>query len=137
MKIFMTLIALVYALMAVDAESAAMELDYQESYQTALAKAKKENKNLMLVVVQDPCPYCGKLVDNTLSDPEVKKALEGYVGVIIDKKGKMPKQFHTSMVPMTFFIDTKTEKAAWESLGYAKKARFLDDVKTANEELKK
>ena len=137
MKIFMTLIALVYSLMAVDAESAAMELDYQDNYKSALAKAKKENKNLMLVVVQDPCPYCGKLVDNTLSDPEVKKALEGYVGVIVDKKGEMPSQFHTSMVPMTFFINPKTEKASWESLGYAKKPRFLDDIKTANEEMKK
>jgi thioredoxin-related protein len=136
MKIFMTLIALVYSLMAIDAESAAMELDYSDNYQTALAKAKKENKKLMLVVVQDPCPYCGKLVNNTLLDPAVGKALEGYVGVIIDKKGKLPKQFHTSMVPMTFFIDPKTEKSAWESLGYAKKANFLEDIKQANRLLK-
>ncbi len=137
MKIFLTLMALVYTLLAVDAESAAMELDYNDNYKTALAKAKKENKALMLVVVQDPCPYCGKLVENTLSDPEVEKALEGYVGLILDKKGEMPSQFHTSMVPMTFFINPKTEEAVWESLGYAKKARFLDDIETANLEMKK
>jgi len=128
---------LVYSLLAIDAESAAMDLDYSENYKSALAKAKKENKNLMLVVVQDPCPYCGKLVENTLSDPEVKKALEGYVGVILDKKGEMPSQFHTAMVPMTFFINPKTEEAVWESLGYAKKPRFLDDIETANLEMKK
>jgi len=103
----------------------------------AFEKAKKENKALMLVVVQDPCPYCGKLVENTLSDPEVEKALEGYVGLILDKKAKMPSQFHTSMVPMTFFINPKTEEAVWESLGYAKKPRFLDDIETANLEMKK
>ncbi len=136
MKIFLTLIALVYSLMAIDAESAAMELDFQDNYKTALAKAKKENKKLLLVVVQDPCPYCGKLVDNTLSDPEVKKALEGYVGVVLDKKADMPSQFHTPMVPVTFFINPNTQEAAWESLGYAKKLRFLDDIKTANEEMK-
>ncbi len=137
MKIFLTLMALVYTLLAVDAESAAMELDYNDNYKTALAKAKKENKALMLVVVQDPCPYCGKLVENTLSDPEVEKALEGYVGLILDKKAKMPSQFHTSMVPMTLFINPKTEQAVWESLGYAKKPRFLDDIEMANLEMKK
>ncbi len=124
MKIFLTLMALVFTLLAVDAESAAMELDYNDNYKTALAKAKKENKALMLVVVQDPCPYCGKLVENTLSDPEVEKALEDYIGLILDKKAEMPSQFHTSMVPMTFFINPKTEKAVWESLGYAKNHVF-------------
>ena len=132
MKIFIILLSLVFSLLAADAESAAMELDYQEDYQTALAQAKQENKKLLLVVVQDPCPYCDKLVHRTLADPEVKKALEGYVGVVINKKGEMPKQFRTNMTPMTYFIDPKTEQSLWETLGYAKKKRFLADVKEAS-----
>jgi len=136
MKIFIVFFALLYTLMAANAESAAFLLDYKEEYKTALAEAKQENKKLLVVVVQDPCPYCDKLVHNTLADPEVKKALKDYVGVILDKKGIMPKQFRTSMTPMTYFVNPKTETVAWESLGYAKKGRFLADLKEANKELK-
>jgi len=131
MKIILVIIAMVYSLLAIDFESAAMELDYQDNYKTALAKAKAENKKLLLVVVQDPCPYCGKLVHKTLADEKVQKALESYVGVIVDKHGDLPKQFKTSMVPMTFFIDPNKEKSFWESLGYIKKADFLLEIKDA------
>jgi len=132
MKILLVIFSLVYTLFAADAESAAMELDFHERYKTALAEAKEENKMLLLVVVQDPCPFCDKLVHNTLGDEDVKKALKGYVGVVLNKRAKdLPKAFQTSMTPMTFFIDPKKENSVWESLGYVKKAQFLDDIKEA------
>jgi len=131
MRLILTMIALVYTLMAANAEDAAFALDFEEEYKTALAKANKENKLLMLLIVQEPCPYCDRLVENTLSDAEVKKGLKNFVSVVIDKKGDFPEAFKTNITPMTFFIDPKTEESVWESMGYVKVPQFLDDLKEA------
>jgi len=57
MKIFLTLIVRVYTLIAAVAEESAMLLDYETDNKTAIAKTKKENKMVLMVIVQDPCPY--------------------------------------------------------------------------------
>ena len=136
MKIFLVLVALISSLMAADAESAAMELDYYENFDKALLVAKKENKLLMLVMVQDPCPFCDKLIENTLSDAKVKAELKDVVCVVIDKTGKYPEAFKTSFVPRTYFLDSKKEKIVAEALGYAKRDHFLMTIDEAKESQK-
>lgn len=131
MKMFIVLLSLAYSLLGAIAQDAAFVLDFHEEYETALTQAKKENKLLMLVIVQDPCPYCDRLVHDTLSDPKVKKALEAFVSVVIDKHSKLPSAFTTNVAPMTFFIDPKNEEGLWESIGYVSAEQFLDDIKEA------
>jgi len=58
MKLLLTLMFTVFTLFAANAKDAAFALDFEDNYQTALDKAKKENKPLMLLIVRDPCPYC-------------------------------------------------------------------------------
>lgn len=131
MKIFIVLLSIVCSLLAIDAKDAAFVLGFNDDYQTALAQAKEENKLMMLVIIQDPCPYCERLIDNTLSDPQVTKVLEDFVSVIVNKHSQLPSAFRTNAIPMTFFIDPMNEEGIWESMGYISVEQFLDDLNEA------
>jgi thioredoxin-related protein len=131
MKIYVVLLSLACSLLAIDAKDAAFVLGFNEDYKTALTQAKEENKLMMLVIIQDPCPYCERLIDNTLSDPQITKALEDFVPVIVNKHSKLPPAFRTNAIPMTFFIDPKNEEGIWESMGYISVEQFLDDLNEA------
>lgn len=111
------------------AVDAAFALDFEDDYKIALAKAKKENKPLMLVIVQDPCPYCDRLVEKTLEDADVKKELEGFIAVIVDRKADFPDEFKGTPVPMTYFINTKIEKSTYQNLGYLDAQDFTKMLK--------
>ncbi|MFC2073904.1 thioredoxin family protein [Campylobacterota bacterium] len=131
MKMFIIWLFLAHSLLAAIAQDAAFALDFHEDYATALTQAKKEKKLLMLVIVQDPCPYCDGMVDNTLSDPKVTQAIKDFVPVIVDKHTPLPAAFKTDIAPLTFFIDAQQEEGIWESMGYVSVESFLDDIKEA------
>lgn len=133
MKLFIVLLTLTYTLFATDAKDAAFALDFNDNYKVALQKAKQEDKLLMLVIIQDPCPYCEMMVENTLSDPEVTLVLREFVSVVIDKHGEFPEAFRTHATPMCFFIDPKNEEGIWESIGYVKAGTFLEVLKDAQQ----
>ena len=118
MKLLITLMFSVLMLFAVNAKDAAFALDFEDNYNIALQKAKVEKKPLMLVVVQDTCPYCSRLIENTFEDSRVKKNLDGFVSLIIDKHDNFPKQFKGTPVPMVYFIDPSIEKSTYDNLGY-------------------
>lgn len=131
MKVLIVLLSIVCSLLAIDAKDAAFVLGYNEDYKTALAQAKEEKKLLMLVIIQDPCPYCERLIDNTLSDPKIVHVLEDFVSVIVNQHSPLPSAFESSVIPMTFFIDPENEDGIWESMGYISVEQFLDDIKEA------
>lgn len=124
-------LSLACSLLAANAQDSAFVLDFYEDYPTALAQAKKDNKILMLVIIQEPCPYCDAMVEKTLPDPKVTQAIKGFISVIVDKHTSLPSAFMTTATPMTFFIDPKTEEGIWESMGYAPAEEFLDDINEA------
>jgi len=133
MKLFFLFFTLTYALFAIDAKDAAFALDFEESYTVALEKAQQEDKLLMLVIVQNPCPYCEKLVEQTLSDPQVVAVLGNFVSVIVDKHGEFPQKFKTCLTPICFFIDPQTEEDVWESPGYLEAKAFLEVLTEAQQ----
>lgn len=45
----------------------------------AFARAKKEHKNVMVVVHEDYCKWCKKMETQTLPDAKIQKKLEKYV----------------------------------------------------------
>jgi thioredoxin-related protein len=113
----------------------ASEVNYSRDYNAALKDAKSQNKLLMLVVVGDYCPWCKKFerktLNSTLIQNQVKK---DFIPVIIDKakdKGKYPPEFYSKLIPTVFFIDPKTQKHIFESLGYSKKVTFAIDMDLA------
>jgi len=132
MKTLLILMMFAYSLIAVDAMDAAFALDYEDNYQVALSKAKKENKLLMLIVVQNPCPYCSRLVEGTLEDLKVKEEVKNFIPLIVDKRGAFPEALKGTPVPMTYFIDPKIEKSIYDNLGYLNAEDFTDLLKTAH-----
>ena len=130
MKILLTLMIFAYCLMAVDAKDAAFALDFEDNYEVALLKAKKDNKPLMLIVVQNPCPYCSRLVEITLEDEEVKKELTNFVSLIIDKRDTFPESLKGTPVPMIYFIDPRIEKSTYDNLGFLNAEDFTKLLKT-------
>ncbi len=133
MRLLFLFLTLTFTLFAANAKDAAFMLDFEEDYHIALEKARQEDKLLMLVIVQETCPYCEMMVEKTLSDPRITVVLKKFVSVIIDKHGEFPEEFRTRITPVCFFIDPKNGVGIWESLGYVKPKAFFEVLKDAQE----
>lgn len=135
MKILLSLLLTFTFVLSAQIDEFASELNYSRDYNSALKSAKQQNKLLMLVVVGDYCPWCKKFerktLNSTLIQAQVKK---DFIPLIIDKtkdKGKYPPEFYSKLIPTVFFIDPKTQKHIFESLGYSKKTTFAIDMDLA------
>ena len=82
-----------------------------------------------MVIVKENCRWCDKLLNKTLTDPEVKKELKNYVTLIIDRDDKFPSDFKENFFPSIFYIDDKSEKSVYENIGFVGKKCFLNDLK--------
>lgn len=115
--------------MASNAMEAAQKLGAENRYKVALAKAQKENKILVMVIVKENCRWCDKLINRTLSDPSVKAELEkDYVSLIVDKNADYPKDFKENLFPSILYIDAKTQKSIFENVGYIDAKSFKNDL---------
>jgi len=113
----------------------ASEVNYSRDYSSALKLAKKQNKPLMLVVVSNYCPWCKKFERKTLNSSLIQgQVKKDFIPLIIDKrtdKGKYPPEFYSKLIPTVFFINPKTEKHVYKSLGYSKNIVFAQDMDLA------
>ncbi len=133
MKILLTLVLLTLTLFSANVDDYAKEMGFERDYETALLKAKKEDKPLMMVLGADYCPWCRKFERKTLSS----KLLTPYINaevitLVVDKKfdiKSFPKEFQTQMTPRVFFINPKTQKSFYETAGYVKKKEYLKNLK--------
>jgi len=135
MKLLLSmLLAFSFALSA-QIDDFASEVNYSRDYNSALKVAKQQNKPLMLVVVGDYCPWCKKFERKTLNSSLIQDQVKkDFIPVIIDKvkdKGNYPPEFYSKLIPTVFFIDPKTQKHVYESLGYSKKTVFAVDMDLA------
>jgi len=135
MKIFIILVTLFFSLYGAHIDNFAQEVSYERDYQTALKKAKNENKMLMLVLVGDYCPWCKKFERKTLKSSEVGAEIQkNFVPLVLDKykdKENYPKAFYAPVIPAVYFIDPITQKSLLETVAYMKKAEFLDNADDA------
>ncbi len=111
----------------------ALELQWVNSYHEALLKAKKEKKNLMLLVTSETCRWCKKLENTTLIDKEVVQRLQkDYVVVQLTRdEDNYPKVLKVASVPATFFLDAKGKPIIKQVIGYWSAEDYLsymDDV---------
>lgn len=129
MKKLLTILLLTLTLFGANVDEFAQEMGFERDYKTALAKAEKANKPLMMVLGADYCPWCRKFERNTLSSKLIKPELKKDVIVlVVDKKfdiESFPKEFQTQITPRVFFINPTTQKSFYESMGYVKKSEFL------------
>ena len=128
MKVFFISLLLTYGLMATNAIDAAKKLGAENNYSTAISKAVKEKKLLVMVVVKEGCRWCDKLVNKTLSEETVKKKLENYITLIVDKDDEFPSDFKENFFPSIFYIDYSTQKSVYSNVGFVGKPCFLNDL---------
>ncbi len=131
MRIFFLLsflvVPLLYCSFWDDSKTFARYMHYETNYQKALAKAKREQKLLFVVVVTDGCPFCEKLMDRILTKDYVREYIDNkYVKLILNKeRQKVPKELYRPFEPVTYIIDPQTREIIDEIDGYMEEEHYL------------
>jgi thiol-disulfide isomerase/thioredoxin len=108
-------------------------ISYQ-SFDSAIDKAKKEDKIIIIKASSKYCHYCKKMDREILIDKDVVDALnKNFISVSIDvSKNDLPLELKTTMTPTFFFID-KNKKLIKEVAGAWGKEDFLLILKEIRE----
>ena len=112
-------------------------LDWAKDMDTALSTAKKEHKNIMVMVEGEHCRWCKKMKGRTLSDDAVEKRLENYVLVKVMREdgNAMAKLPPVRGVPTIFFM--KEDKAIIEEIiGYFNVEDFISYINDVEKKIK-
>ena len=107
-----------------------------ESFDSALKKARFEDKIIMIKATSPHCHYCIKMDREVLVEEEVRQALQkDFIVVSVDvSKGSLPLGLSAGMTPTFFFIfqDKNTAKIKTKSIpGAWNKEDFLEILKEA------
>ena len=109
------------------------ELQWQESYASAVKKAKEGHKRVLLLITSKTCKWCRKLESSTLEDEAVVARLKrDYVVVNVTRyKDDYPKRFSAVVVPMSYFLTSDEEIIMRGVMGYWSSEDYLsimDDI---------
>ena len=108
------------------------ELDWSNDYEAALIEAKKDNKNIYMLITSESCRWCRKFESTTLEEDDILEKLESkYVLLHISRdRDYLPEKYKKKRVPRHYFITPK-EDVIFTFLGYWNTidfSSFLDDV---------
>lgn len=94
-------------------------VEWSKDLETAFAVAKKEHKNIMVLVESENCRWCKKLKHRTLADETVEKRLEKFVTVKVMREDAfaMSELPEVKGVPTIFFMN-EDKVISDEILGY-------------------
>lgn len=111
----------------------AAEINWVDEYEEAVAKAKLENKNIMLLITTNTCRWCRKLEATTLQDEAVISRLnKDFVSVHATRDfDDYPLHLQARAVPTTYFLDTNSQPIIRKVMGYWNAEdylSYLDDV---------
>ncbi|MCK9454622.1 MAG: thioredoxin family protein [Sulfurimonas sp.] len=128
MKKLLLIVMLSLMLFADGYKEFAKEMAYETEYKTALERAKKENKSLMILMITNYCPWCSKFEKKTLMDKNVDdKIKSNYIPLVINRQeGNFPKYLNAPVVPVTFFVEPNKEEITYQSIGFSNKIDFLN-----------
>ncbi len=123
MKILLILLTFYTFVFAQTYQEFAQQNSYELDYKVAVAKAKSQNKELMLLLVTNYCPWCKKYEQLTLSNKEINAKIHSkYVPLIINREERnFPLQFDSTTVPVVYFVTPKDEKIKESVRGYQTK----------------
>jgi len=131
LKTLLFTLLLVTSLFSANAKESAQFLNAENNYATAIEKAKQENKILVMVIVKEHCRWCDRLVKRTLADEKVKKPLEDFVMLVVDRNDVFPNQFKEDIFPSVFYVDPKSEKSIYSNVGFVGTKCFLNDLNSS------
>ncbi len=80
-----------------------------QTYESAVADAKKSNKIIMIDAVRTGCHYCADMEHNVFDDPKVSAWIEArFIPVKINiSKEQMPLGIDVAMTPTFYFINSE------------------------------
>ena len=133
MRIFMFITMFALAIFA-------NEIEWEESFAEAKAKAQKEDKIIYALITSETCRWCRKLESTTLEEESVVENVNNkYAAVALTRgKDKYPPCLKAPMVPMSYFL-TPEGRVLYSVPGYWSKDDYLsmmEDVERKYEKQK-
>ena len=134
-KFLLIVIVLIYTNLYAVSSDFIKNMNYEITYEEALVKGKKENKNIMIFIVQKSCPWCRKMEKQTLKKTNIDSLIKKeFIPLIVDEaSNNYPKKFEAKLFPTTYFINTKDETIIAKILGYKNKKDFFNILKDVSE----
>ncbi|MDY0234022.1 MAG: thioredoxin family protein [Sulfurimonas sp.] len=113
----------------------ASELNWHSDYKKAVEIAKKERKDVYVLITSDSCRWCRKFEDTTLEDKRVLELLrQKYILVHADRDmDALPKEFNIKSVPRHYFV-TPDEKIIFTFVGYWDELDFRSYLRDVDKE---
>ncbi len=120
-------IALIFFSLNANSANKSFDSDWY-SFEEGLKISKEENKPMFVFVASPNCPFCAKMRDEVLSDPEVFEYIKkNFVPVYVDvSKDKTP----IKVFAYPAFVVIYNEKIVDAWGGYAAKELFLKKLKS-------
>ncbi len=99
---------------------------FSTPYNKALAKAKEENKKILLEVILDNCKFCKKMEENVLSKESIQQIIsKNFVFTQINAdREPLPLGLSEQMSPMFVFVSTD-ENVQDMRFGYINEEDFI------------
>lgn len=117
---------------SVSHDTFAKDMHYENNYKTALAKAKKAGKPLMIFMTTSYCPWCRKLESRILSQTDIDTAIKTkYIPLALNlDKDSYPEKFaKTRFTPIIYIVNPVTEEIEHKFVGYSTRNEFLHLLK--------
>lgn len=117
--------------------STLFSLEWAKDLNSAFTMAKKEKKNVMVLVEGENCRWCKKLKYRTLQDEDVEKRLEKFVVVKVMREdpSSMSKLPSIKGVPTTFFMKPNKDVVE-EVIGFFNAEDFISYIDTVEKKTK-
>ena len=110
----------------------AKDMHYENNYKTALTKAKKVGKPLMMFMTTSYCPWCRKLESRILSQTDIDSTIKKkYIPLTLNlDKDSYPEKFaKTRFTPIIYIVNSTTEEIEHKFVGYSARDEFLHLLK--------
>lgn len=113
----------------------AAQIDWAPDYKSALAKAKKENKLVLLMLTQPGCSACADMKKTIASDELIVNELNTkFVPVEVDVyEGQWNKKFRAIATPTFYFLDSNENKTIRSLSGGTTAPIFFKMLKDAQQ----
>ncbi len=113
------------------------KLSWETDMDHAFERAKKEHKNVMIMVEDTRCKWCKNIKKGALSDPQVQAKLQSYILLRVqrsDKKTADRIEDFSGAIPSFYFMQPNQEQ--FESVvGYFATEDFLSFLNGIEEEI--
>ena len=110
-------------------------LSWHSNVETAFGEARKEHKNVVIMVGEESCRWCKKMKERTLTDKRIKEALANYILVSVKRSDKEALKYIPQFdgnIPSFFFM-TANKETIEPVVGYFKADDFLAYIKEIEE----